>query len=311
MNLRDFSNEIVKLVSEVSEGVVSIITTKISIDSFLRAIPVRGVGSGFIIDFNGHVITNNHVVAGVDETTIFLSSGEKVVGKVVNRDPSRDIAMLRIPKTDIKPLKLGDSDNVRIGEMVLAIGSPLGLPGPNVTIGVVSAVRRNIRGKNIFLEDLIQTDAAINPGNSGGPLINMDGEVIGVTTAMIPYAQGISFAIPINAVKTFIEMLSKYGRTIRPWIGVYVIDNSPSIANYYNLPINYGVIIVDIHPNSPAEDAGLYRGDIIINANDEPIKNTSELRRKIYESIEQRYIKLKIVRKTDIHEISVPILIEY
>lgn len=311
MRLKDFSDEIVKLVSKVSHGVVSIITTRIGMDAFLRTIPIRGIGSGFVISEKGYIITNNHVVAQAEEVTILLSEGEKVKGKVVNRDPGRDLALLYVAMEDIKPLRLGDSDDVRVGEIVLAIGSPLGLPGPNVSIGVVSAVKRNIRSKDMFLEDLIQTDAAVNPGNSGGPLINMDGEVIGITTAMVPYAQGISFAIPINAVKSFMDMLIKYGRPVKPWIGIYIVDNNPSIASYYRLPTTRGVIIVDVQPESPAYDSGLKIGDIIIGADDKEINYVSDLRKEIYNSLDKGYVKLKVLREGVETSISVPIIIGY
>jgi S1-C subfamily serine protease len=278
-------------------------------DAFYRLVPIRGVGSGFVVGEEGYIITNNHVVSDSDRPIILLPGGRRVEGVVISRDPSIDIALVRCLAGELRPLKLGDSDKVRVGEIVIAIGSPLGLPGPNVTIGVVSAVGRSIRSREVMLEDLIQTDAAVNPGNSGGPLINVDGEVIGVTTAMIPHAQGISFAIPINTVKMFLEMLAKYGRPIRPWIGVYVINNNPSIASYYGLPTEEGVIVVDVHPGSPADDVGIEAGDIILQVDGERISDMRILKRMIYQAVDRGYITLEILRGDNIYRVRVPIMI--
>ena len=200
--LEQFSNEVSKLVENAWDSVASVIVAGIRMDAFLRLVPVRGVGSAFVISDNGYLVTNNHVVSDASSIEV-LMGGRRLGGVVITRSPSRDVALLRVMEGGLKPLKLGDSDSIKVGELVLAIGSPLGLPGPNVSLGVVSAVGRTIEGEGFILEDLIQTDAAINPGNSGGPLLNMRGEVIGMTTAMIPYAQGIGFAIPINTIKRF------------------------------------------------------------------------------------------------------------
>jgi S1-C subfamily serine protease len=310
MKLNEFSEQIVNLVSSVKDGVVSIVTRRVGVDNFLRPMPIRGVGSGFIVDERGYIITNYHVIRNFEEVTIFLSDGRKYDGILVSKDPSHDIALLKIEEKSVIPLKMGDSDNIRVGEIVLAIGSPLGLPGPNVTIGVVSAVGRNIQGKNIILEDLIQTDAAINPGNSGGPLINTDGEVIGVTTAMIPYAQGISFAIPINTVKRFLYMVAKYGRPVHPRIGIYVSDITPQLQSFYNLPVDKGVLVVKVLEDSPAYYRGIREGDIIIEANGNTIKGSRELRRIIEDSIDTRFVRLKVIKPDGIYDIEVEIIIK-
>jgi|Deesub1362B_J571_1020462.scaffolds.fasta_scaffold00005_31 S1-C subfamily serine protease len=310
MSLPEFSNQIVDLVANVKEGVVSIVTTKIQADAFLRPMPLRGVGSGFVIDENGYLITNNHVVKHADRVLVILSDGRKFDAAIVSRDPSRDLALLKIEAERLLPLKLGDSDKTRIGELVLAIGSPLGLPGPNVSIGVISATGRNIESKEVILEDLIQTDAAVNPGNSGGPLINMDGEVIGVTTAMIPYAQGISFAIPINAVKRFISMIIKYGRPVHPWIGVYVTDITPSLQSYYNLPVSKGVLVVKVIYGSPAFNGGIRAGDIIVSANNRDIENARGLRREMEDSVDKGSVSLKVLKRYGYVELDIPLRLE-
>lgn len=304
MRLRDISNEIVELVERIRDGVVSIVTTRIGADSFLRPVPVRGVGSGFIISGNGYIITNNHVVRGLERVDIITPEGEKYIGLVVSTDPMKDLALLKIDR-ETKPLRLGDSDRIRIGEIVLAIGSPLGLPGPNVTMGVVSATGRNIEGEGVILEDLIQTDAAINPGNSGGPLINLDGEVIGVTTAMIPYAQGISFAIPINSVKRFLQMIVKYGRPIHPRIGVYLMDINPQLKTMYSLPVDHGLLVVRVQYGSPAYLSGIREGDIILKANGVTLKSARELRRIIEDSIDRGSVALEVLKPTGVELVEV------
>ncbi len=301
MKLSDFSNEIVNLVERVKDGVVSIVTTRISVDSFYRATPIKGVGSGFIINSDGYIITNNHVVRGLSKVNVIMPNGDKFVAKIVSTDPLKDLALLKIDTKTI-PLRLGDSDKIRIGEIVLAIGSPLGLPGPNVTMGVVSARGRNIEGEGIILEDLIQTDAAINPGNSGGPLVNLEGEVIGVTTAMIPYAQGISFAIPINSVKRFLYMIAKYGRPIHPRIGVYIIAVTPQLRTMYGLPVDKGLMVVRVQFGSPAYYTGIREGDIILEADGKELRTAKDLRRVIEESIDKRKITLKILKPTGVEK---------
>lgn len=304
MRLSDFSNQIVSLVDRVKDGVVSIVTTRIGVDSFYRPTPVRGVGSGFIINSDGYIITNNHVVRGLSQVNVILPNGDKYTAKVVSTDPLKDLALLKINRR-ITPLTLGDSDEIRIGEIVLAIGSPLGLPGPNVTMGVVSATGRNIEGEGIILEDLIQTDAAINPGNSGGPLINLDGEVIGVTTAMIPYAQGISFAIPINSVKRFLHMLAKYGRPIHPRIGVYILPITPQLRTMYGLPVDSGLLVVRVQFGSPAYYIGIREGDILLEANGRGLKNAKDLRRVIEDSIDVGKVSVKVLKPTGVEVLEV------
>ena len=187
---------------------------------------------------------------------------------------------------------------------------PLGLPGPTVTMGVISAIGRTIVSENIVLEDLIQTDAAINPGNSGGPLINVSGEVIGIATAVIPYAQGIGFAIPVNTLKRFIVIVKKYGRPLRAWIGVYVTQVTPDMASAYSLPISEGVIVVRVAPGTPAHRYGLRVGDIIVRANKRDVKRVRDLKEEIENSIDRGYVRLSIVRGNRYFDIDVPLIIE-
>ena len=307
--LEQISKEISSLVEGAWNSVVSVIATGIRVDAFLRPIPVRGVGSAFAISHDGHLVTNNHVVSESGSIEVLIG-GRRLEGRIEARSPSRDVALLRVPGADLKPLKLGDSDEVKVGELVLAIGSPLGLPGPNVSLGIVSAVGRIIEGDGFILEDLIQTDAAINPGNSGGPLLNMRGEVIGMTTAMIPYAQGIGFAIPINTIKRFIEMISRYGRALRPWIGVITMPLREHIARYLSLRVSEGLLVVRVFEGSPAHIYGIREGDVITGANGHAIRSISDLRKILEESIERGRIKLMITRGYRSFELEVPIAIE-
>ncbi|MEM0274851.1 MAG: trypsin-like peptidase domain-containing protein, partial [Nitrososphaerota archaeon] len=257
----------------------------------------------------GYFVTNSHVVYRAESIKLFLK--ERIVEAHIKvLDPSRDIALIKVEHGRFKPVRLGDSDKVRVGEIVIAIGSPLGLLGPNVSLGVVSALGRTIEGEGIILEDLIQTDAAINPGNSGGPLVNVEGEVIGVTTAIIPFAQGIGFAIPINTVKRFIEMIYRYGKPVRAYIGVITTPVNEQMARYYGLPVTEGLIVLRVLRGSPADIYGLQEGDIITHAESRKLKNVNELRRIIEESIESGKVNLTLIRDNRRIELEIPIVIE-
>jgi len=308
--LRALSREIADLVEEVKDSVVTIVAEIPTLDFFFELQQLRSVGSGFAVSRN-YVITNAHVVREAEEVRMILSSGDEVVGRVVARDATRDLALV-LSSVPLRSAKLGDSDKVRVGEVVLAIGSPLGLVGPSVTLGVVSAVGRTIvdRHRGVIFEDLIQTDAAINPGNSGGPLINLDGEVVGVTTAMIPYAQGIGFAIPINTAKRFLWMLEKYGRPLRAWIGVYVAQLTPLMSRTLGLAVNEGVLVVSVVPNTPAYMAGIREGDIIVGVDGRSVKKPSELREAVELAIDKGYVTLKVVRGGYRFEVDVPVIVE-
>ncbi len=284
VGVRDFSIEIAGIVERVRDSVITVVVEAIDPLSMLEA-PVRGVGSGFIVG-EDLALTNSHVVGSAIEARVIYSDGEVGVGRVLARDPYRDLALLEVESRG-RRVRMGDSDKVRIGELVIALGSPLGMPGPSVTLGVVSARGRTIVADEgrIVLEDLIQTDAAINPGNSGGPLINMDAEAIGVTTAMIPFAQGIGFGIPINHAKRFITLISKYGRPVRAWIGVFVAPLTPEIARMMGLEKAKGVVVIRTIPGSPAEAVGIRRGDVILKAGGREISTPGDLRNTIEERI--------------------------
>jgi len=265
MTLTQFENQITDAVEKLSESVVSISSTKLARDFRYGMVPVKGMGSGLIIDPKGYIITNNHVIDDAHGVEITLKDGRVLSGDVIGADPATDIALIRLEANNLPAANLGDSEKLKVGQIVLAIGNALGLPGsPTVSAGVISALGRPLPGADFIFEGLIQTDAAINPGNSGGPLADLNGNVIGINTAIIPFAQGVGFAIPMNTVKNVVEQILKNGRVIRPWIGIYGTSLNRAIARTYGLITDSGVLIVEITPDSPAYEAGLGAGDIII-----------------------------------------------
>jgi len=270
-----------------------------------RPMRTQALGSGFIISEDGYIITNNHVVEKATEIKVKLDSGKEYDAKVVGRDPKTDVALIKVtPTKDFpKPAKLGDSDQVNVGDWVMAVGNPFGL-GHTVTLGIISAKGRVI-GAGPY-DDFLQTDAAINPGNSGGPLFNMDGEVIGINTAIIAQGQGIGFAIPINLVKTLLPQL-KEGKVIRGWLGVMIQDITPELAKSFNLESQEGVLISDVMENTPAERAGLKRGDVVIKFNDTPVKDARTLSRLVAQTKPGTKITLTLVRGGKTKTIEVPL----
>ena len=252
-------------------------------EEFRRTIPQKGTGSGFIINQEGYVLTNEHVVRRADKIKVTLSDGREFDGEVIGSDVTSDMAIVKIKADHLPIVTLGNSDELRVGEIVIAIGNPYGLQ-QTVTMGVVSAKGRSIPTgiEGHVYKNFIQTDTAINPGNSGGPLLNIKGEVVGINTAIIPYAQGIGFAIPINMAKRNIDDLINLGKVRRSWLGVYIQEVTPEIAKQFSLPEDArGVLVGDIIKDSPAEEAGIKRGDIITKVNDEEVNSPGELQDKI------------------------------
>ena len=258
-----YEEKITEAVDRLSQSVVTVDTTNAKTFRFSPA-PNRGAGSGVIVKRQGYIITNNHVIEGASRIEIGLRDGRSFSGKVVGRDAQTDTALIRVEGYDLPAAQLGDSERLRVGQIAIAIGNTLGLPGgPTVSVGVISAIGRPLPGADFIFEGLIQTDASINPGNSGGPLADLDGKVVGINTAMIPYAQGVGFALPINTVKRTVDQLIERGRVIRPWLGISGVAVNSTIARRYNLPTELGVMIVEVVPHSPAYDAGLRVGDIL------------------------------------------------
>ena len=235
----------------------------------------RSLGSGFIIDQEGHIVTNNHVIEGADQIKVILQNENEYDAEVVGRDPNTDIALIKIkPAQDLPMAKLGDSDPVKVGQWVVAIGSPFGL-SHTVTAGIVSAKGRII-GSGPY-DDYIQTDASINPGNSGGPLINMNGEVIGINTAIVAAGHGIGFAIPVNLARGIIQQLQTSGEVTRGWLGVAIQDLSSELADYYGLKNGKGVLVTEVFPGDPADNAGIKPRDIILEVNGKAVETTRDL----------------------------------
>ena len=276
---------IVNAVEKVNKSVVNIASVRMMQDQLFRVFPVQGVGSGIIIDDKGHILTNNHVIDGTDRLRVTLGDSKQVSAKVVGTDDETDLAVVRAEPLEInstdavkfQPVNLGNSEELKVGQIVMAVGNPFGLTGgPTVTAGIISSLNRNVQFENGILE-LVQTDAAINPGNSGGPLINTKGEVVAINTAKIPYGQGIGFAVPINTVKSILNDLIENGHVTRPWLGISTVKLNPRIASFYRLPIVRGALIVNVEPYSPADNAGLRRGDIIEEIDGNKIESPSQI----------------------------------
>ncbi len=235
----------------------------------------RSLGSGFIIDQDGHIVTNNHVIQGADEIKVHLSNEREYDAEIVGRDPNTDLALIKIKgAANLVPLKLGDSEKLVVGSWVVAMGSPFGLE-QTVTAGIVSAKGRVI-GSGPY-DDFIQTDASINPGNSGGPLLNMNGEVVGINTAIVAQGQGIGFAIPVNLAAGIIRQLQVNGSVTRGWLGVGIQDLTTELAEYYGLQDKKGVLVAQVFEGDPADKAGIKANDIIIAVDDKPIDSSREL----------------------------------
>ncbi|MBI4328566.1 MAG: trypsin-like peptidase domain-containing protein [Chloroflexi bacterium] len=286
-------------VASTRPAVVSIYTQTLSPQRFFDPVPREGAGSGVVIDREGHVLTNNHVVEGARSLRVVLPDGRSFDDvELVGRDPRTDLAVLRIQGADLPVAPLGSSSALQIGEWVIAIGNALGLEGgPTVTAGVVSALGRGITtDTGCTLYDLIQTDAAINPGNSGGPLLNLRGEVVGIDTAIAGQGTGIGFAISINQARPIVQQLIERGKVREPWMGVKIATVTPGIASQLRLSIKEGVAIVEVVPQTPAAAAGLRAGDVIVGLNGDKVATTAKLIAAIQPREPGDQITLSIVR---------------
>lgn len=292
------SEALVKAVEKISPCVVNISTVRLAKDYFLQVIPIRGMGSGIVMDQNGYILTNYHIIEGARSVSVAFADGRKLTGRVVGADRSTDIAVVKVEAGNLKAAEFGDSDSLKVGQIVMAVGNPFGflLGGPTVTMGVISALNRHIHYDGRVYENLIQTDAAINPGNSGGPLIDDEGRVIGVNTAVIPFARGIGFAIPINAAKRVARELALYGRVVRPWLGVIGITVTERVGNYYGLAVERGALVVDVAANSPAHKAGIEPGDVLVELDGIPINGMEDLSREVQKKKIGEKVELTVIR---------------
>jgi len=292
-----------EIVKRLRPSVVHILTEGASLDVFGEVQPTEGVGTGIIIDTEGHIITNNHVVfldtnQPARSITVTLSDGRKLTASLVGGDEATDLAVLQIEAGDLTPAVLGDASTLEVGEEVVAIGHALNLPGgPTVTQGVVSAKDRLIQEGPYMIPGAIQTDAAINPGNSGGPLVNSAAEVVGITTQVIRgTAEGLGFAISIDTAKPIVEELTAKGRVERGVLGIRLINITPEIAQEFDLPVESGVGIGSLDPAGPAAQAGLQTGDIIVRIAGADVSNSGDLIRILTEHKGGETVKVEYYR---------------
>jgi putative serine protease PepD len=302
---------------KVADGVVNVTSTAMQMDFFFNAFPTQGSGSGSIIDTKGHILTNHHVVANAQKLEVTLADGSKWPAKLVGSDPDNDLAVIKIevPKEKLKVIPMGDSKNLKIGQKVLAIGNPFGLQR-TLTTGIVSSLGRTIRSEvGTLIEDVIQTDAAINPGNSGGPLLNSEGEIVGINSAIISPtggSVGIGFAIPVNTAKRVAPELISKGYVTYPYIGATIQSLIPEMAKFLKLKIERGAMISEVVKGGPADKAGLkggnqrvqvgnmivlVGGDIVVKADQREVKTNDELIHYIREKKPGDTVLLKVFRK--------------
>jgi serine protease Do len=307
-----FSDAIQATAQAAKPPVVQIVS-RVETDMFEEPLTVpAGVGSGVIYDEEGHILTNNHVIAHAEELTVSLPDGRTFTAEVVGRDPRSDIAVLQIDGDDLPVADLGNSDGLRVGDWVIAIGNALGLPGgPTVTAGVVSTLDRTLRqppnapegGQGYFLFDLIQTDAPINPGNSGGPLINLAGEVVGINalgagmTDAGVQAQGIGFAISIVTAHSIAEKLVAQGEVVYPYMGIRYLTLNPAVAAQLGIERTRGIIIGEVVDGSPADEAGLQQEDIVTAVDGTKLEGQSDLARIINERVPGDTLTLTVLRE--------------
>jgi len=288
---------IIKAVEKVRPAVVNI-TTQGRVQTFFGVFPQEGAGSGVIVRRDGLILTNFHVIQGAQEITVTLLTGKKLPGRVVGSDRFTDMAVIKVESDRPLPVaELGTSNNLKVGQLAIAIGNPFGL-GSSVTVGVLSALNRSIQiGPDFVVDNLIQTDAAINPGNSGGALVDSAGRLIGINTAIVREAQGIGFAIPVDIAVTIMNQLINTGRVVRPALGIVLggeID--PQIQQSYGLPVDHGVIVQDVPAGSPAATAGMEANDVIVGINGQTIKGINDLRRTLFEKQPGDRVQVEVVR---------------
>ncbi len=312
VSLTSFENQITGAVEKLSESVVSIDSVRVARDFNFGFVPVEGKGSGVIIDPKGYVVTNNHVIDGATKVQVHLKDGRTFLGEVVGSDSATDVAIVKVEAENLPAASLADSEKLKVGQIVLAIGNSLGLQGgPTVSMGVVSALGRPLPGADFIFEGLVQTDTAINPGNSGGPLADLNGSVIGINTAMIPFAQGVGFAIPVNTVKWVTNQILETGRVVRPWLGISGANLNPALARRYDLPAETGVLVVEVDPRGPAYQAGLRVGDVLVQIGPQEVKQMKDVivalsKLQVNQEVELSVIRLGVKRRTILRLIEAP-----
>jgi S1-C subfamily serine protease len=305
-------------------SVVNVTSHAVTFDFFYGLVPQDGQGSGFVIDKEGHILTNYHVIAEARQVEVTLHNRKKYKATVVGTDPPHDLAVIQIKAPDLVPAILGDSRNLQVGQKVYAIGNPFGLAG-TMTRGIVSSIRPVREPNGAMIDEAIQTDAAINPGNSGGPLMNWHGEVIGINTMILSNANqsaGIGFAIPINTAKAVLNDLMTLGRVRRPALGVVTIAISPELADEIGLPVDYGLLVVKVTPGGSADQAGLRAGseraylgntlimlggDLIVAIDDQKVQDEEDLSQMMNNHRAGDTVKITIYRNKKKMDVTVPL----
>lgn len=273
-----------------------------------REFSTSSLGSGVIVTEDGYILTNNHVVKDVDEIKVTLQDKREFTGRVIGADPKSDLAIVKVEADGLPVIKMGKSENLKVGEVVIAIGNPFGLDH-TITMGIVSAIGRSNVGIAEY-EDFIQTDAAINPGNSGGALVNVKSELIGINTAIFSTSggyMGVGFAVPSDMAEAVMQSIIKHGKVVRGWLGVTIQDISPDLAKHFQIQHKNGALITDILNDTPAEKAGLKRGDVIIEFDGKPVDDSTTLRNRVAGTLPEHESALKIIRNGN--EISVTVII--
>jgi serine protease Do len=319
----EFRHQFVAAAKAISPAVVSITSTSTAQRSRMEGFPFdlfgggpgggegpvrRGIGSGVVIDTNGHILTNNHVVANADEVRVVMPGKQEVTAKLVGTDPKTDLAVVKIDpsKVKLRAAVLGESDKLQVGEWVIACGSPFGL-SQTVSAGIISAVGRGDVGITEY-EDFIQTDAAINPGNSGGPLVDLDGRVVGINTAIASQSgsnAGVGFAIPIAMARVVLDQLVKTGKVVRGYVGLLIADVNEDLAQSFSYKGEGGVLVQDVTPRGPAARAGIKPGDIVFERDGKPVSNAAAFRNAIADTAPGTAARFKVWRDGKPVEVSV------
>lgn len=276
-----------------------------------RVVPRQeGLGSGVILTEDGYLLTNNHVVEGADEIKVALNpDGKEYDAKVVGRDPKSDLAVLKIEATGLPAIRVGNSDKVEVGDVVLAIGNPFGV-GQTVTMGIVGATSRAVFGRSVGLEyeDFLQTDAAINPGNSGGALVDAEGRLIGINTAILSRGggnNGVGFAVPVNLARSVMESIVQHGRVVRGFMGVNIQDITPALAEEFGLKESTGALVAEVTPRSPAEKAGIKSGDVITRFDGREVRDSRQLKLMVGQTAPDREVAVSVVREGKARDLKV------
>ena len=298
-----YSQAVVRVAETVSPAVVNITVSKQMGRQMRRGygyypFEAQGAGSGFVIASDGFILTNNHVVSGSSKIKITTADGTDYPATLVGQDPDTDLAVVRVQASGMSQVTLGDSEKLRVGQMVIAIGNPNGLQN-TVTAGVVSATGRTLNSQNgRLIENIIQTDAALNPGNSGGPLVNSHGQVVGVNTAIIAMAQGICFAVPVNTARWVAGQLMTNGKVVRGYLGISCQQQPipPQVVRNFNLPGKTGVAVLQVSENGPAAKAGLKQGDLILSLNNRPVASISQLQQQLAGNVISKDVPLTALR---------------